>query len=66
MTKEKYYKQMHEWRARLRCAGMLPDSENEKIKERIEKWGKKNEVPIMSDYLKTMDRFNNIRANQKE
>lgn len=65
MTKEKYYKNMHEWRVRLRCAGMLADSENEKIKNRIEKWGTVNKVPTVSEYLKTLKTYNEAVKKQK-
>lgn len=55
---EKLYKELHEHRIHLRCMGMLPDKENENIKKRIENWGKKNNLPIVSDYLKTLAIFN--------
>lgn len=64
---EKIYKELHEHRIHLRCMGMLPDRENEKVKTRIENWGRKNKLSVVSDYLKTLDIFNKkakIRAKQ--
>lgn len=65
MNKEKYYKQMHEWRVCLRCAVMLPDGENEKIKDRIEKWGIKNDIPTVGEYLKTLKTASQAIQKQK-
>lgn len=59
--KVKYYKQLHEWRVRLRCGGMLSDKENESIKQRIEKWGVKNKVPTVGEYLATLNKINTIK-----
>jgi|HubBroStandDraft_3_1064219.scaffolds.fasta_scaffold204094_3 hypothetical protein len=55
---EKLYKELHEHRIHLRCMGMLPDRENENVKHRIEKWGRNNKLPVVSDYLKTLELFN--------
>jgi hypothetical protein len=55
---EKIYKELHEHRIHLRCMGMLPDKENENVKNRIEKWGKSHNLQVVSDYLKTLELFN--------
>lgn len=55
---EKLYKELHEHRIHLRCMGMLPDKENENVKNRIEKWGRSKNLPVVSDYLKTLALFN--------
>lgn len=55
---EKNYKKLHEHRIRLRCSGFLTDKENENIKRKIEAWGRKMKVPIVSDYLATLKKIN--------
>lgn len=55
---EKEYKKLHEHRINLLCMGMLTDKENENIKKKIEVWGRKNKVGVVSDYLATLSKFN--------
>jgi hypothetical protein len=55
---EKEYKKLHEYRIRLRCSGFLSDKENENIKKKIELWGRKEKIPLVSDYLATLKKVN--------
>lgn len=47
-----HYRLLHDCRMRLRLAGMLADSENEKAKQRIEKWAEKNGLESVKMKLK--------------
>lgn len=64
---EKQYKKLHEYRVRLRCSGFLSDKENENIKKKIEAWGRKEKVPLVSDYLAALKKFSgkSIQATKK-
>lgn len=62
MTAEKEYKKLHEWRVRLLLAGMLTGKENENIKKKTEAFGKKQRIPIVSEYLATLSKVNKIKA----
>lgn len=66
MKAEKFYKDMHEWRVRLLCAGMLNDKENENIKKKIESWGRKNKVPTVSESMATLRQANKILAEHRK
>jgi len=54
---EKEYKKLHEYRVRLRCRGFLSDKENESIKNKIEAWGRKEKIAVVSDYLDSLNKF---------
>lgn len=62
MKAEKRYKELHSYRMHLRCAGMLTDKENENIKKKIESFGKKNGIAIVSEYIATLKTVDKIRA----
>lgn len=46
-----HYRLLHDCRIRLRLAEMLADSENEKVKNRIEKWANNEGLNTVSKQL---------------
>jgi hypothetical protein len=62
MEAAKTYMELHDHRLHLLFGGILSDKENENIKKKIESWGRKHKVAVVSDRLPPSKKTQKIKA----
>jgi hypothetical protein len=62
MEAAKTYMALHAHRLHLLFGGMLSDKENENINKKIESWGRKHKVAVVSDRVPPPKKTQKIKA----